>query len=183
MHNLIWILALAFVGWAGWMDWHTRRIPNWLTVPALAAGLTLNTVAGGWSGTKMALGGAGLALALLLPLVWLRSMGAGDWKLMGALGAFLGATQFLFVLFGTILVMGLMGVVQVTRARQWKRTLGNMKELVFGFFVAGLRVHPVINMDNPRMLTLPFGVGVAVATFGCYFASHLTVGEIFGTGG
>src|SRR5438094_5629721 len=48
-----------------------------------------NTIVWRLPGTRAGLQGAGLALALLLPFVVLRGLGAGDWKLMGALGAFL----------------------------------------------------------------------------------------------
>lgn len=170
MHGVIWIVALGFVGWAGWLDWHSRRIPNWLTVPGLAVGLGTNTAAWGWHGTKAALGGASLALALLLPLVLLRSLGAGDWKLMGALGAFLGSKQILLVLLGTIFITGIMAIVQIIWQKRVKTTLANLWVLVHGFFVFGLRPHPVITLDNPGLLTLPFGTAAAVATMICYGA-------------
>ena len=52
----------------------------------------------------MAFFGMALGLALLLPFVLVRSLGAGDWKLVGALGACLGPRSLLAVLFGAILV-------------------------------------------------------------------------------
>ncbi len=45
-----------------------------------------NTLLGGWSGLKTSLLGAVIGLALLLPFVLLRSLGAGDWKLAGSAG-------------------------------------------------------------------------------------------------
>ncbi len=88
----VWMLATIPAAVAGWTDWRSRRIPNWLTVPALFVGIAVNTLALGWAGAKEALLGAGLGLGLLLPFVLLRSLGGGDWKLVGALGAFLGPT-------------------------------------------------------------------------------------------
>ena len=87
---LIWALTLTFTIWAGWLDWRTRKIPNWLTVSGFVAGLGIHTIVGGWHGALASLQGAGLALLVLLPLVLLRGLGAGDWKLMGAVGALLG---------------------------------------------------------------------------------------------
>ena len=113
----IWAVAIGVSLVAAFVDFRSRKIPNWLTVPAFVAGLTLRTVLFGWPGTKTALEGAGLALGLLLPLVLLRALGAGDWKLMGAVGAFLGPLMFLFVLVGSILVSGLMAVVEMMRTR------------------------------------------------------------------
>jgi len=173
MHEVVWIAALVFAAWAGWLDWRSRRIPNWLTVPGLVVGLAANTAVAGWAGTKASLGGAGLALGLLLPFVVLRGLGAGDWKLMGALGAFLGPKQILVVLLGTILISGMMAVVQITRRRRVMATLANLRELLYAFVTFGLRAHQVITLDNPKMLTLPFGVAAAVATLIWYGARRV----------
>ncbi len=55
------LLAIA----AGWTDYRSRRIPNWLTVPGLVLGIVTNSWLRGWPGTKDSLLGAGLGLALL----------------------------------------------------------------------------------------------------------------------
>src|SRR6202035_5969212 len=98
----IWIFVIALTLVAGVVDFRTRKIPNLITIPGMVAGITLRTAMSGWPGAKVAVEGAALALALLLPLVLLRALGAGDWKLMGAVGAFLGPVLFLFILFGSI---------------------------------------------------------------------------------
>ena len=168
--NLAWTLVLASLAlslamWAGWLDWRLRRIPNWLTVPALGAGLAANTVACGWQGTKEGLEGAGLGLALLLPFVLLRGLGAGDWKLMGALGALLGPSRLLVVLLGTIFIAGAMAVVQTIRHGRVKETLYNVGVLfviLITFGVRGQRHN--LTLDNPGLMKLPFGVAAAVST-------------------
>jgi prepilin peptidase CpaA len=168
----IWFFTIALTLFAGWTDWRTRRIPNWLTVPALILGTGVRTVIAGWPGAKASLEGAALALGLLLPLVLLRALGAGDWKLMGAVGAFLGPVLFLFVLFGSIFVSGLMAMAQVVRTNRVRATLRNLVVLVQGFFSFGLRAHPEISLDNPGLLKLPFGVAVAAATLICYYVAR-----------
>ena len=85
---LIGALILAF--WLALPTFGSRRIPNWLTVPAFAAGVAANSFYGGWAGLKLSLLGTLVGLGVLLPFVLLRSLGAGDWKLAGALGAFTG---------------------------------------------------------------------------------------------
>src|ERR1700689_3105297 len=92
-HQLLWLWAILVSVEAGWLDWNSRRIPNWLTLPSFGVALIASGATMGWQGIKTALAGAGLVLALLLPLVLLRALGAGDWKLMGALGAALGPKQ------------------------------------------------------------------------------------------
>jgi len=175
---ILWTLTLLLTVTAAAIDWRTRRIPNWLTVPGLLAGIAAHTVipiwqgANVWQGAKMSLLGAGLALALLLPFVLLRAMGAGDWKLMGAVGAILGPMLFLFVLLGSVLGAGLMAAVQAIRAERVKETLMNMFVLVQGFVTFGFRAHSEISLDNPGLMKLPFGVAVAASTIGCFVAAH-----------
>src|ERR1700761_6464299 len=170
--GIIWAVTISVVLAAALVDYRSRKIPNWLTVPAFVAGFTLRTVLFGWPGAKTALEGAGLALGLLLPLVLLRALGAGDWKLMGAVGAFLGPLMFLFVLLGSILVSGIMAIVEMARTRRVRETFHNLYILVQGFFTFGLRANPKISLDNPELLKLPFGVAVAIATVACYCASR-----------
>jgi prepilin peptidase CpaA len=175
--------AVILASWAGWLDWRSRRIPNWLTVPALVLGLTLNTAAsrflggtGTWAGMKFGLAGAGLGLLLLLPFVLLRGLGAGDWKLMGALGAFLGGRNLLYVLFGTVLIAGLMAVVEMIRRRRVRQTLANLAVLIHAFVTFRLRPQRgTISLDNPDLMTVPFGVAAAVATTIFVFAFFVQV--------
>jgi prepilin peptidase CpaA len=168
----IWAVTILLTALAAFVDFRSRKIPNWLTVPAFVAGLTLRTVLFGWPGAKSALEGTGLALLVLLPLVLMRALGAGDWKLMGAVGAFLGPLLFLFVLLGSILVSGIMAIVEMARTRRMRETFHNLYVLVQGFFTFGLRANPKISLDNPELLKLPFGVAVAIATVACYCAAR-----------
>lgn len=168
--NLAWTVGLAssallLATWAGWLDWRLRRIPNWLTVPSLGAGLAANTLAWGWPGAKAALEGAGLGLALLLPFVLLRGLGAGDWKLMGALGAWLGPSRLIVVLVGTVFIAGAMAIVQMIRCGRVKETLshvGILLMMLITFGVWGQRHN--LTLDNPGLMRLPFGVAAAAST-------------------
>ena len=157
----VWLLAAAFSLIAGWTDWRSRRIPNWLTVPGLVIGIAYNSVAFGWPGAKSSLLGAGLGLGLLLPFVVIRSFGAGDWKLIGALGAILGPSHLLIVLLGTILVNGILAVAMIIQKKRVRRTLRNIGILVSSlasFHMPG----PELSIDHAEALNVPFGVAVAV---------------------
>ena|SRR5579864_639376 len=171
---LIWALTMAFTVWAGWLDWRTRKIPNWLTVSGLLLGIAVRSLVGGWRGMVVSLEGAGLALAILLPLVLVRGLGAGDWKLMGAVGSLLGPWAFLALLFVSMLVTGVMAVATVIWTRRVAATLRNIGVIIQGFFVFGWRGNPEMTIDNPGLLKLPFGVAVAVTTLICFVASRWT---------
>src|SRR3984885_16178469 len=146
---LILPTLLAIAG--GWTDWRTRRIPNWLTVPGLLLGIAMNSWLQGWPGAKASLLGAGLALALLLPFVLSRSLGAGDWKFVGALGAFLGPNNLLTVLLLAILVNGLMAVIMVIQKKRVRETARNLGRML----AALLTIHlpsPDLNLEKNNVL-------------------------------
>ncbi|MGD0215251.1 MAG: A24 family peptidase [Terriglobales bacterium] len=156
-----WIVAMLAALGAGILDWRFRRIPNWLTVSGAVAGVAVNTILYRWPGLKAALLGAALGLGLLLPFVVVRSLGAGDWKLAGALGACLGWRQLLSVLMGTILVAGVMALAVVIWKGRLKRTLVNIAHLLAALFT--LRMPPSeVSLDDPQSTKIPFGVAMAV---------------------
>jgi len=156
-------LAVALAVAAGVTDWRSRRIPNWLTVPGLLVGIAANALAGGWSGVKTSLLGAGLGLLLLLPFVFVRSLGAGDWKLAGALGAFLGSAALIDVLMGSVFVAGIMALGLVIYKRRLKETLRNIGRLLAAM-VTFRMPGPEVSLDNPQSLKIPYGVALALTT-------------------
>jgi prepilin peptidase CpaA len=152
-------------------DLRSRRIPNWLTVPGLLIGVAANTALGGWSGLKASVLGATVGLALLLPFVLLRSLGAGDWKLAGALGAFAGPGVLVNLLLGSVLVAGVMAMALVIYKRRTRETIRNIGHILVSlvtFRLPGERV----SLDNPESLKVPYGVALAF-TVVLYGAAHV----------
>jgi prepilin peptidase CpaA len=155
-----WIPAVLTAICAGVVDWRYRRIPNWLTVSGAVAGIAVNTALFGWPGMRAALLGVAVGLGLLLPFVLLRSLGAGDWKLAGALGACLGPRQLVTVLMGTVLVAGVMALIVVIWKRRLLRTLRNIIRMLGAFF--SLRMPgSEVSLDSPQSTKIPFGVAMA----------------------
>jgi prepilin peptidase CpaA len=172
LSETIWFATLAVALCAGYIDWRTRRIPNWLTVSGFLLGIALNSIFSGWHGAVESLEGAGLALGLLLPLVLLRGFGAGDWKLLGAVGSLMGWRAMLVVLIVSCLITGAAALVQVVATRRLRVTLRNIATLLKGFAIFGFRPNPEISLDNPTLAKLPFGTCVAVGTALCFVAAH-----------
>jgi prepilin peptidase CpaA len=155
---VVLVAALAVI--AGWTDWRWRRIPNWLTIPGFVVGVGVNALTG-WAGMKSSLLGAGLGLLLLLPFVILRSLGAGDWKLAGAVGAFVGPGVLLDLLVVSVFVAGAMAiglVIYKRRLRETLRNIGHMLGSLLTFHMPG----PEVSLDNPQSLKVPYGVALAL---------------------
>jgi len=100
------------------VDLRTRRIPNELTGTMAAAGLGLAVA--GWSGlsiTGVVLGCA-IGLALMLPGHLLGATGAGDVKLMAAIGTLIGPLLIIKAVLFTALAGGVLAVmVAIQRQR------------------------------------------------------------------
>src|SRR5262245_50336635 len=123
----IQVLLILVVVTAAMIDVRSRRIPNWLTLSGAILGVALNSflfaVDGlfGVSGLMYSLEGLGLAFGIYFVLYLLRGMGAGDVKLMAAVGAGAGPWNWLGILVVTSaggLVAGLTLVLAKGRFRQ-----------------------------------------------------------------
>lgn len=80
----------------GVIDLEHHLLPDWLTLPGIAAGLACS-LAGGLASPRDAIAGAALAAGFLYAVILLyrairgvEGMGLGDVKLLGMIGAFLG---------------------------------------------------------------------------------------------
>jgi prepilin peptidase CpaA len=162
LREAVLILCGCTAAVAAVTDWRSRRIPNWLTMSGAVLGIAANSAADGWSGSKSSLLGLGLGLALLLPFVLVRALGAGDWKLAGAMGSFLGPRPLLGVLMVAVLVAGVMAMVLIIYKRRVGDSIRNIGKLLLAF-AGGHAGDPTISVDNPQSLKIPFGVALAIA--------------------
>ncbi len=89
------------------------------------------------------------------------ALGAGDWKLAGALGAFTGPAMLIDLLLASVFVAGVMAVALVIykgRVLQTLRNIGHILVSLVTFRLPGSRV----SLDNPDSLKVPYGVALAL---------------------
>ena len=165
-NHVLWTLAIILALIAGITDWRSRRIPNWLTVPSAALGLTLSTLFFGWSGAKSSLAGFGLGLLVLFPFVIVNAFGYGDWKLVGASGAILRTDLLLQVFIVAAILNAIIALAVVIFRGRLLETLGNIGHIL-GALVRFHRPDPTISLDNPQTTKIPFGIAWALAIFAC----------------
>jgi prepilin peptidase CpaA len=113
MQGLTLPLTATLLGASAWAvreDLLAHRIPNRLTGSLLCLGCLLQFAFGGWSALGQAALGALVGLGILLPLYLLRAMGAGDVKLLAAIGALLGPHWALVAGIEALLAGGVLAV-------------------------------------------------------------------------
>jgi prepilin peptidase CpaA len=144
-------------------DYKFRRIPNGVTVPAIIAGFVLHSVLGGWGGFHSSLWGFVLGGGVFLVFYVLGGMGAGDVKLMGGIGALMGADKILAIIILTGLTGGVIAVGKMIRERSVGATIFRCKLIILGNSRAARiysrNVHEYISKD-----TIPYGIAIAVGT-------------------
>src|SRR5215208_6571446 len=127
-------------------DLHSRRIPNWLTFGAAAAALATQYAGGGPVGAQHAMSGWITGLLLFMPLFLLGGMGAGDVKLLAALGAWLGTSDTLFVALYAGIAGGVMAVIVSAARGYMKQLINNLWGLLIFWRIAGLQPMPGLTL-------------------------------------
>ncbi len=90
---------------AGITDVREGRIPNWLTFSLAGLGVTVHSWQQGWSGLLWSFEGLAMGILCLLFFYIKGGMGAGDVKLLGAIGAIVGPQNVVYV-FGFAALLG-----------------------------------------------------------------------------
>lgn len=155
---LAMVLAVATVS-----DVRTRRIPNSLTLAGCLAGLVLGALASGGSGFMEAGKGLLLGFAISLPFWLLGWLGAGDVKLLAAVGSFVGSALVIEVLLAT----GIAGAVLAVGALLWRGMLartGERMAATLNLSVASRRWNYVAPDDQEKDVRLPYAVAISVGT-------------------
>jgi prepilin peptidase CpaA len=141
-------------------DLKWRRIPNWLTLPALPVGLIAQTVYGEgfWQGLLGALGG----FAALFVLFAIGAGGAGDVKLFTVVGAFVGIHNLLVVFVLVAITGGLVAIAVALRAGALSRILKNSLMIVWSLGSGRwTEFRERSDMDRPGALRVAYGAVIA----------------------
>jgi prepilin peptidase CpaA len=159
----VMIVLVGVLATASATDLGRYRIPNWLTFPAMVAGLGLNTIAAGARGLLFSIEGLFLGMGLFIILYCMGGMGAGDVKLMGAVWSMLGPHMVLTAALCTTVVGGIYALAIIALHPAARATRAAMKGTMIAFLYShSLRYDgPVTEGGAPK---LSYGVVIAVGT-------------------
>ncbi len=166
MPSAIKIILCVLVSIAAVTDIRSRRIPNWLVLPGLGLGLALNALLFGWAGAKVSVSGAGLAFGIYVAFYLLHAMGAGDVKLMAAIGAIAGLKAWLLIFFFTAIAGGVVAFALLLIKGRFRRTLLNVSIMLhqLSLFQAPYHATEELDVRSGKALRLPHGVTIALGT-------------------
>jgi prepilin peptidase CpaA len=173
------MVLLALLLCAAIYDVRYRRIPNWLTVSGVVIGLAINWILGPPdAGILFSLAGLGIAFGLYLVLYVLHAMGAGDVKLMAAVGALLGPSRWFGLFLVTAIIGGIMAMILILARRRTMKTFWNI-----GFILSEMRSgrrgfvnNPDLDVQNPKSVGLPHGAVIAIgAIFYLALSAHFAL--------
>ncbi len=154
-------------------DARTGRIPNWLTLPLILAGVGLQAVSRGSAGLLLAL--TGLTICGLLP--WLlhrgtqgKAIGGGDVKLFAGLGAVAGPFVGLEIQLSAFLLLGVFALVQLAFRGQLFRVLRNSLFLAMNPLLPAKWKQP---LESTSLTEMRMGPAIAVAVASVFVRDEL----------
>jgi prepilin peptidase CpaA len=164
MSTALKVLLVAIVLLAAIYDLRFRRIPNWLNLSGVILGVAVNTVLFGRSGLMLAFFGIALSLLIYVPLYLIRGMGAGDVKLMAAVGAIAGPWNWFAIFVATALLGGVVSLVFVAFKKRLHQTCFNVALVVTELchFRMPSKSNSELDVHHPRSLGMPHGVLIAI---------------------
>ncbi len=143
-------------------DLRWRRIPNAFTYTAALLAIVYHFLVGGGSGLVLSVTGllAGVGL-LILPFAT-GGMGAGDVKLMGALGALLGPVAIWSIFWKSVIFGGLVAIVYLVLRKELRRGLANTFALIRQFRRKSDERQKWVRGNS--IGKIPYGVAIAAGT-------------------
>lgn len=157
--------------WASWIDYAERRVPNWLNASIAALGFMAQGWFFGWSGVAAGMLGLSVGFAALIVPWLMHGMGAGDVKLMMAIGVWLGPwLTFLSFCAGAI-IGGVIAVAMILSTGRLYQAYGNLATIC----------HKVTNRSTiftefgsaksfgETSQLLPYGVPLTIGTLIVFF--------------
>ncbi len=157
----IFLTIILFI--AAVSDLRFHKIPNRLTFPTVIAGIIFHTCVSGWDGLIFSSGGVLLGFALLIGFYILGGTGAGDVKLMAAIGGFLGP-KGVFVAFLFTAIIG--GIYAIALLAVSGRLVDIIKRywIMLKTFVLTQTISYIPPADQKKRPVLCYGVVIAIGT-------------------
>lgn len=166
MNTFLRMLAVAplvaLLAWAAVEDVRERRIPNWLVLTLACLGVAATFLPHSPVTAGSSLCGLLVGLAVPFPLFVLRAVGAGDVKLMAAVGAWIGPWPALWVMAVAAVIGGVMAIL----VGLWQRRTVALLQQTVVLTVSLMHGLPAVEQPAARSKRnlLPYALPIGIAT-------------------
>lgn len=131
----------------------------------MVIGILFHTIAPQGSGVWFALSGLGVGIVTLFPLFAFGVLGAGDVKLVGMIGAFLGVGEILGVILFSMAAGGILALSMAARKKMLLELLANLRLMLIQRHIRQLSGAPANAMpDPPSVGKMPYAVAICAGT-------------------
>lgn len=161
--GFILCMTIVVLGVSVFYDIRFRRVPNWLTFPTMFVGIGYHIVTGGLPGLLLSLGGLLVGFGVLVVFYMFGGMGAGDVKLMAAIGALLGPKDVLFAAVYTAIIGGMYAVILLVTQRRNRRALERFALMTKALVSTGHLTY-IPKGESEETTPLCYGIAIAVGT-------------------
>jgi prepilin peptidase CpaA len=162
--KLEYLLGLLVAFAACVTDLRSRRIPNVLTFGATAAALVFHAVTGQASGLLQSVEGWLVGAAIFFLPFALGGLGAGDVKLLAALGAWVGPLDAMWISLYTGVSGGVLALVVAASTGYLRQALSNVWLLLSHWSVAGIRPLHEISLEGSKGPRLAYAISIFAGT-------------------
>ncbi|MGZ8945549.1 MAG: A24 family peptidase [Methylococcaceae bacterium] len=157
------ILALCLLI-ASIYDATIKKIPNWIALIIIVSGLSWNCFFAEGLGLRDSGTGLVAGLLLMLPGYVFASMGAGDVKLMAAIGSVVGFNSVLDVVLYSYMVIFVIAIFFIIVKGDLVKLLRRYKALIYGM-VAGILSYQKPDNSEAAGYRMPLAPAISLATF------------------
>lgn len=145
-------------------DLRYRKIPNLLTYPMIALSLSYHGATAGLKGLAFSAAGLAVGMAVLMVFYVAGGMGAGDVKLMGAVGAALGPRAAFDAFLAIAIFGGLYSVCFIMlRRAECRASIARWVSMVKLLAVTGAFID-IPEREREEKPQLSYGVAIAFGT-------------------
>lgn len=149
---------------AATIDLRTQKIPNIITYPGILIALTYHTIIYGSEGLLFSAKGIGIGIALLIIPYLMGGMGAGDAKLMGAIGGILGAKAVFSAFLLIAAVGGIYALILIVVFRSNFKGFFRKQYDILVSFILTRKYIPDTEKSNKNRPRLCYGLAIALGT-------------------
>lgn len=113
-----------------WIDYSERRVPNWLNASLIVLGFFVQGCCNGWDGMTTGFWGLVTGFGLLIVPWMMHGMGAGDVKLMAAIGVWIGPLLTFYSFALGAVIGGITAVIMIVSTGRLRSACANMSIII-----------------------------------------------------